>query len=371
MKKLLTTALKVIKKIEEHGYEAYIVGGYVRDHLMGLDSNDVDICTNAKPKELIKIFEGAILPAEDYGSVTIYIKNNRFEITTFRREISYNDYRRPVEIEYIDDLKEDIMRRDFTINTICMDKNKKIIDYLNARQDLANHLIKPVGDANYKFSQDVLRILRAIRFATKLDFSLSDEIIDGINKNKHLLKKISYERKREELDKIFTSPNAKRGIDLLIELGLDKELELNNLKNVTNTESLIGIWAIIDPEENTYRFTNNEKELIKSVKEVLPLNNLDPYNLYKYGLYVNSIAGAIKNIPKKDITRSYNNLVIHSRKDLAISIPEILNCLSIEKGPFIKTIFKGIEKEVLYKKLKNNRKALLNYCVVNFTSEIL
>ena len=87
MKKLLTTALKVIKKIEEHGYEAYIVGGYVRDHLMGLDSNDVDICTNAKPKELIKIFEGAILPAEDYGSVTIYIKNNRFEITTFRREI--------------------------------------------------------------------------------------------------------------------------------------------------------------------------------------------------------------------------------------------------------------------------------------------
>jgi tRNA nucleotidyltransferase (CCA-adding enzyme) len=276
-----------------------------------------------------------------------------------------------VEIEYIDDLKEDIMRRDFTINTICMDKNKKIIDYLNARQDLANHLIKPVGDANYKFSQDVLRILRAIRFATKLDFSLSDEIIDGINKNKHLLKKISYERKREELDKIFTSPNAKRGIDLLIELGLDKELELNNLKNVTNTESLIGIWAIIDPEENTYRFTNNEKELIKSVKEVLPLNNLDPYNLYKYGLYVNSIAGAIKNIPKKDITRSYNNLVIHSRKDLAISIPEILNCLSIEKGPFIKTIYDELEKEVLYKRLKNNRKALLNYCVVNFTSEIL
>ena len=104
---------------------------------------------------------------------------------------------------------------------------------------------------------------------------------------------------------------------------------------------------------------------------MLPLNNLDPYNLYKYGLYVNSIAGAIKNIPKKDITRSYNNLVIHSRKDLAISIPEILNCLSIEKGPFIKTIFNELEKEVLYKRLKNNRKALLNYCVVNFTSEIL
>ena len=98
---------------------------------------------------------------------------------------------------------------------------------------------------------------------------------------------------------------------------------------------------------------------------------MDPYNLYKYGLYVNSIAGAIKNIPKKDITRSYNNLVIHSRKDLAISIPEILNCLSIEKGPLIKTIFNELEKEVLYKRLKNNRKALLNYCVVNFTSEIL
>ena len=368
---MLDTAIKLLTKITNKGYEAYLVGGFVRDYLLGIKSSDIDVTTSATPKELMEIFNDSCLPTNEYGSVTITFNKIRFEITTFRREISYNDYRRPVEIEYIDDLKEDIMRRDFTINTICMDKNKKIIDYLNARQDLANHLIKPVGDANYKFSQDVLRILRAIRFATKLDFSLSDEIIDGINKNKHLLKKISYERKREELDKIFTSPNAKRGIDLLIELGLDKELELNNLKNVTNTESLIGIWAIIDPEENTYRFTNNEKELIKLVKEVLPLNNLDPYNLYKYGLYVNSIAGAIKNIPKKDITRSYNNLVIHSRKDLAISIPEILNCLSIEKGPFIKTIFNELEKEVLYKRLKNNRKALLNYCVVNFTSEIL
>lgn len=371
MKKLLQTALKVIKKIEDRGFEAYIVGGFVRDYLLDIKSNDIDICTNAKPKELVEIFEGAILPKEDYGSVTIYVKNTRFEITTFRAEISYADYRRPEEVKYINDLKQDLLRRDFTINTLCMDKNKNIIDIFNAQVDLDQKVIKAVGDANKRFEEDALRILRAVRFATKLDFKLSPDVIVGIEKNKDLLKKISYERKKEELDKIFASPNAKKGIDLLISLELDKPLELGNLHNVTNTESLIGIWALIDIKDDTYRFSNNEKQLIKNVHKALELNNVDPYNLYKYGLYVNSIAGSIKNIPKKDIARSYNNLTIHTRKELAITTDEIINSLSINKGPIIKTIYETLEKEVLYKRLKNEKKALIDYCLKNFTSEII
>ena len=366
---MLETALKVIEKIENHGYQAYIVGGFVRDYLLDIKSNDVDICTNATPKDLVEIFETAVLPKEDYGSVTIYVKNNRFEITTFRAEIAYKDFRRPEQIEYINDLYKDLLRRDFTINTLCMDKNRHIIDKLGARADLENKIIKTVGNADERFHEDALRILRAVRFYTKLNFELSSEVIRGIEKNKNLLNNISYERKKEELDKIFASPNAKKGIDLLIKLGLDKVLKLNNLSNVVNTDSLISIWAIIDIEENTYRFTNNEKELIKNVKKALNFNNVDAYNLYKYGLYVNSIAGSIKGISKEDITRSYDNLVIHSRKELNVTANDIIKQLNIATGPYLKEIYDTLEKEVLYKRLTNNKKELLDYCFQNFSRE--
>ncbi len=364
---MLETATKVIRKIEDNGFKAYIVGGYVRDYLLDIKSNDVDICTNAKPKDLVNIFKGAILPTEDYGSVTIYLKNTRFEITTFRKEMSYLDYRRPQKVIYIDDLREDLTRRDFTINTLCMDKDQNIIDLLNGKADIKAKVIRTVGNANERLYEDALRILRAVRFATKLDFNLAPNVIDGINNNKHLLKNISYERKKEELDKIFASKNAKKGIKLLIDLELDDILELNNLKNITNTDSLIGIWAMIDIKDNTYRFSNNEKELMKDVRKALTINNLDPYNLYKYGLYVNSIAGSIKNISKQDIARCYENLIIHSRKELAVQPDDIIEFLNISRGPYIKEIYNELEKEVLYRRLKNNASDLKDYCLKHFS----
>ena len=131
---MLNTALKLIKTIEEHGYIAYIVGGFVRDQLLGITSNDIDICTSARPSDIRNIFPNSCLPNEAYGSITVVIKNIRFEITTFRKEIRYLNNRKPIEFEYIDDLMEDLKRRDFRINTICMDKDGKVIDLLNGKE---------------------------------------------------------------------------------------------------------------------------------------------------------------------------------------------------------------------------------------------
>ena len=130
---MLKKSLELLKKIEEHGYEAYIVGGYVRDYCMNNESSDVDICTNAKPKDLIKIFDDADLPKEKYGSVTLKHKNVRYEITTFRKELKYEN-RKPVEIEYTDELLEDLIRRDFTINSLCMDSNGNILDFFEGKK---------------------------------------------------------------------------------------------------------------------------------------------------------------------------------------------------------------------------------------------
>ena len=207
---MLNTALKLIKTIEEHGYTAYIVGGFVRDQLLNIPSNDIDICTSARPSDIRNIFPNSCLPNEAYGSVTVIIKNIRFEITTFRKEIRYLNNRKPIEFEYIDNLLDDLKRRDFLINTICMDKDGKIIDLLNGKSDLDKKEIHTVGDSIYKFSEDALRILRAVRFATNLNFRLSDEVKNAIRETKHYVRNLSYDRKREELNKIFPSKKVIR-----------------------------------------------------------------------------------------------------------------------------------------------------------------
>ena len=117
---MLDVSLKVLKEITSHSYKAYIVGGFVRDYIIGIESKDIDIATNATPKQLKEIFDDSCLPNEDYGSVIVEKMGIRFEITTFRKEIEYDDNRRPVEIKYIDDLSADLLRREFVINTICM-----------------------------------------------------------------------------------------------------------------------------------------------------------------------------------------------------------------------------------------------------------
>ena len=270
------------------------------------------------------------------------------------------DHRRPEEIEYVDDIYTDLERRDFTINSICMDENKEIYDFLNGKADLSAKVINTIGDAKEKFEEDSLRILRAVRFATILNFNLSSEVHDAIIEKKHLLKGLSYNRKKEELDKIFASSYVQNGIALLLELGLDKELELNKLRYVKNTDSLISVWSILNVVD-IYPFTNNEKELIKNINEVMNLNNTDPMTLYKYGLYVNSVAGAIKGVDKKNITEAYNNLIIHSREDIDITSNEIMDILKKKPGKYISDIYISIEEEILYSRLTNNKYAISKY----------
>ena len=176
---MLDIALKLLDEITSYGFQAYIVGGFVRDYILGIESNDIDINTNATPKEIKNIFDSC-LPNEDYGSVTVIKKGVRFEITTFRKEMSYLDNRRPSQIEYIDDLYQDLLRRDFTINTLCMNKDGEIIDFLGGRSEIDSRVVKTVGNAKTRFEEDSLRILRAVRFATILDFKLDKETRDAI-----------------------------------------------------------------------------------------------------------------------------------------------------------------------------------------------
>ena len=135
---MLEVALKLLKELTSHSYQAYIVGGFVRDYLLGRESTDIDITTNATPKEVLEIFNDSCLPNDDYGSVVVNMRGIRFDITTFRKEIDYIDNRRPGEIKYIDDLYQDLLRRDFTINALCMNESGEVLDFIGSREDLNN-----------------------------------------------------------------------------------------------------------------------------------------------------------------------------------------------------------------------------------------
>lgn len=358
-------AIEILKILEQNNHEAYIVGGFVRDKLLGKISNDIDICTSATPKDIIKLFDIITTSETKYGTLSIIYKKNKYDITTFRKELKYEDNRKPVKIKYITDIKQDLLRRDFTINTLCINSKEEIMDLLNIKQDLNNKIIKTVGNPRYKIREDALRILRAIRFASNLDFNIDNKTKHYIKAYSKLLKKLSYQRKKEELNKIFLSTNKEKGKQLLLELKLANNLELNNLSNIIMCNDVIGIWAQANVD-NIYPFTKLEKEQMKKIRELLNKDITDPYILYKYDLYIPSVVAEINNIKKNKINKIYNNLPIHSKKEIDIKEIEIANLLEKKPGLYLKEIFNDIEKKIIYKELENNKEQIMNYIIKEY-----
>ena len=351
-------AFEILNILDNFGYVGYIVGGYVRDMLLGIESHDIDITTNATPMELKEVFKENELINTGYGSVKLIYKNNGFEITTFRKEENYTDNRHPGSITYVDDLAEDVLRRDFTINALCIDKDNQLIDLVNGREDLNNHVLKTIVDSSQSFSLDALRILRAIRFASLLDFQMSDDIDKAIKENKDLLKNISSNRRKMELDKIFGSNKAKEGIALIKEYQLDDVLEID-LSRVKDYSDIVGIWAMINTD--SYNFTSAEKSLIEKVNIVYDLDNLDDIVLYKYGVYVNVLAGINKGLEKKDIIEKYEKLPIKNRDEILISGDEIGKIIKKPAGAIIGKIYNDLEDKILKGLLMNNKEEIIRY----------
>ena len=345
---------KILEKIEYNGYEAYLVGGYVRDLLLGVKSLDVDICTSALPKDIYNIFN---VDANKYGGVNLIINNYNIDITTFREEKEYNNGK-PIKINYVKNLKEDLIRRDFTINAICMDKKGKIIDLLNGINDLNNRTIKMIGNTNERLKEDPSRIIRAIRFATVLKFNLNDELKNGIKENANLINSISKNKIREELDKILLNENYMEGVKLLKEFELDKHLGII-FNDFNYTKDLMGIYAQIKTDD--IPFTNNEKSTIISITEIVKYKKIDYWTLFNYGLYVNLVAGEILNVDSKLINKMYKKMPIKDRKDIQINGNEIMDLLNIKPGNIINKIYDQLIIEILNGKLKNKKSDIKLY----------
>lgn len=213
---------KCIRKLRDGGYEAYIVGGCVRDSIIGRFPNDWDICTSALPQDIKKVFHDykTIDVGIEHGTVGVVIGQDTVEITTYRVDGEYLDNRRPESVTFTSSLKEDLSRRDFTINAMAYSNETGIVDYFQGEKDAKDKIIRCVGNPQIRFEEDGLRIMRALRFSAQLNYSIEADTMKAIYKTKELLKNISVERIAVELNKILLSKELKNTIGLLFELDI-------------------------------------------------------------------------------------------------------------------------------------------------------
>ncbi len=373
----MKTAIEVLKKLKQNGYLAFIVGGAVRDHLLGIKPNDIDITTSATPDEVTKLFKSYPTGLK-FGSVTISYKNKKYEVTTFRCDFNYLDSRRPEHISYSTDPKEDAQRRDFTINSLMLDENFQLLDFVDGIKDLNNHLIRAVGIANERFKEDALRIMRTFYFSAKLNFDIEPNTLKAINDNAKNITNIAKERVSAELRKLFSSTYYLKGIELLYNsnvinylLSLKEGFKfiLDNNLVLCDLEIIIILYLLNNKLPSDLLLTNKE------IKELTLLNNLymnnfvvDNYFIYKYGInraiLYNKLVGFLKPslaITNDNISLISNTLIIKDRKELALTNPELISIINKPAGPWVVEVEEQIIKKVLNKELKNDYNEIKSY----------
>ena len=347
------SAIKILQILNDKGFSAYIVGGYPRDKYLGIDSNDIDICTNAKPDDICSVFSAVDMTNVFYGSIRLSYESYKYEITTFRKDNAMLNGERSYSVEFVENLEDDLIRRDFIMNTLCIDKDGNYVDYLGAINDIDKKIIRTVKDPSISFEEDPLRMLRAIRFSTTLSFSLSEEIIISIYVMKQYLSKLSFYYRKKELDLIFSNKNCMHGISCLKKYDFDEILSLD-FNNVSYCSNYLGIWAqcIID---FSYPFTKEEKIVINKIRSVIQ-STPSFIVLYEYGIDVCLIVDEING---NDIYYAFNKKIpIHNRDEINID-KEFL--LSNVPHNLISNIYKKLEQEILLGRLSNEEEQIKSY----------
>ena len=201
-----------LNALRRAGYQAYCVGGCVRDSLLGLEPNDFDLTTSALPEETLSLFkrEHTLTVGLKHGTITLIKRGMPIEITTFRIDGEYADNRRPEEVCFTSSLEQDVLRRDFTVNALCWNEQEDVVDYVGGVDDLNARLIRCVGDPDTRFQEDALRILRALRFSSRLDFDIEEQTAGAVLRNRDLLRNIAVERISTELSKLLCGPRAEQ-----------------------------------------------------------------------------------------------------------------------------------------------------------------
>ena len=384
MTNILDKGYNIAKILEDKGYKAYLVGGCVRDYILGRKINDVDITTDATPDQIQEVYKDyrQIDFGKKFGTIKILHDDEEFEITTFRIEDDYKDNRHPSSVKFSKDIDDDLKRRDFTINAMTL-RNKNIYDPFNGKADIDKKLIRAVGNPEERIREDALRMLRAVRFSIQLDFDIEEELKIAIINNKDRLDDIARERIHNELNKMLIT-NPYRTITILkdVEL-LDKVfpfpvMRFNELKLapkdlytiygilfITNNENLVE--KVLEALKYSHSDISNIESIVKSYKE-----NLSKYDIRKaildIGLENTKRVIDIHYILNEDekVKKTFEEIlkddIPKEKKDIAINGHD-LKKLGFDQGEELGVMLKIIEKEILKEKIKNNKEEIEKFVI--------
>ncbi|MCT6902714.1 MAG: CCA tRNA nucleotidyltransferase [Lactobacillus sp.] len=385
---IFTAAFPVLQQLEQANYEAYFVGGSVRDLLLKRPIHDIDIATSAYPEEVKQLFPKTIDTGIKHGTVTVLHGGSSYEITTFRTESGYQDFRRPDHVTFVQNLAEDLKRRDFTINALAMNRKGEIIDLFNGIGDLQKHLIKAVGDPMKRFHEDALRMMRAVRFMSQLCFDLEPQTEKAVKDMHQLLPKISVERIRDEFVKMGTGTNSRAAFKVFLRTKLSdgvpdfagkSELLAIYPKLKFNPSMETSLWAIIiillkitDNQITQFmRDWKNSNAMTEKVKKIVNLFDLisakSPSDLELFNAGKETLLNTIdvahilgQPINSEALVDRYTALPIKSMSELAID-GQFLIANGVKPGPNLGLILDQIKQKVIAGELVNSKDDIQEY----------
>ncbi|HDX1739462.1 TPA: CCA tRNA nucleotidyltransferase [Staphylococcus aureus] len=391
-KSLFEQARPILEQIQDNGFEAYYVGGSVRDYVMGRNIHDIDITTSATPDEIESIFSHTIPVGKEHGTINVVFNDENYEVTTFRAEEDYVDHRRPSGVTFVRDLYEDLQRRDFTMNAIAMDTAYKLYDYFDGQQDINNRIIRTVGIAEERFQEDALRMIRCLRFQSQLSFDIAMETFEAMRTQMADIKFLSIERIVIELTKLMRGINVEESFNHLKSLKAFnympyfEQLDMNQI-NVTepiDLELLIAIVSVkfdINYSLKPLKLSNRQ---VKDINQYIQIMNALPSIItkeqlkmfvYDYDtnliknvmvaadvLKANDIQGhepLIVNL--QTIDETLHRLPMHNRKDMMVNGGVLMAHLNAKSGPWLKDVLRQIEIAIVTDKVSNEETEILKW----------
>ncbi|MCD7855737.1 MAG: CCA tRNA nucleotidyltransferase [Clostridiales bacterium] len=384
--KLNKDVIYILDSLQEAAFEGFVVGGCVRDFLMGLDPHDYDITTNALPKDLKKIFPRTVDTGIKHGTVTVLVGKRSYEVTTYRIDGEYKDSRHPEEVIFVQDIEKDLSRRDFCMNAIAYSPKDGYIDPFGGRNDIKSGIIKGVGDPNLRFNEDALRMLRAVRFSAQLGFKIEENTYAALKKNAELIKNVSMERVATELLRLLCSSHCEKA-DLLCSTNLGdycvpeitealrkrgaeiiSVLKNANKKGYINEETALAAVLAKDPEplkalkdlKLSNKLIDNVTALIKYYDFDLKTGEYELRQLYSLlGDLVFELLN-LKDAKEEDVSAAYEFLKserILTKKDLSVNGRDLMS-LGL-KGRQIGAAEEGLLDIILRDPKQNKKETLL------------
>lgn len=380
------SAVPVLKKLEDAGFAAYFVGGSVRDLLLQKPIHDVDIATSATPEEMKRIFPRTVDIGVEHGTILVLYGNDSYEMTTFRTESEYPDFRRPKEVVFIRSLEQDLQRRDFTMNAIAMNRFGEMVDPFHGKKAIIEKRIETVGHASERFREDALRMLRAVRFMSQLGFEIAENTLTALAKQVSLLEKIAVERKKAEFEKLLAGMDRRRALAIILQTKIYSylpELETSEIaiKRLLTYEcdhlTVNEMWSLLiysmeiegNRTEHLLRAWRLPVKQIKAIQFILKFlkkrlkTEWQRYDLYQADEATVASVEKLRIVLRKDHddgsvhywVSKYRELPIKNRSQLAVSGSELIEWLQKKGGPWVNTCLTEIEQAVLQGNVDNQK----------------